>query len=140
MYNAQREDFRKECRVFLNSFSLQSLRAFGRGIGVRQVTIYKKRELVEEAIRLMLGETMQHFGRVGKRAKNNLYDPLLEAGLKKLVDKYEIDWSIFPRNVEQEVLSKEERQQIVENVQIVVNFSDLDENGREKLKEFLKSI
>lgn len=56
MNERERQEFERECAEFLNGFSLNDLRAYGRSLGMKQPTMPKKDALLRQILAILGGE------------------------------------------------------------------------------------
>ena len=79
-------EYKYACIEFLSNFALNSLRSYGRSIGVSNPTKDKKKNvLIEEIVAVLAGEVMpQSPSTRGAPIKNDFIDPKITEGLKQI--------------------------------------------------------
>lgn len=79
-------EFKYMCKQFLEGFSLDKLRAYGREIGVDKPTKDKKKQvLIEEIVAVLAGEVAPQLPSLrGAPVKNDFVDPKIQEGIKRL--------------------------------------------------------
>ncbi len=76
MNNKSRNAFILSCKNFLSAYSLNSLRAYGRSIGVYSPTKLKKPDLIDRIVEILVGAVIPiEQGNQGAPIKNDYFEP-----------------------------------------------------------------
>lgn len=139
------QEYKEACRAFLKKGSLEGLRGYARSIGSQKPTTLAKKALIEEIIALSVGEMKPNRKKSGAPVKNDFVDPKIVEGMENLKKEYEVEPQELEENQEQ-VEERLEQESVLANeeknydVQLVVHFSDLTTEQKEKLSDFIQSL
>lgn len=123
--------FKYSVKVFLDTLSIGSLRAYGREIGVERSAAKKKGELIQDIISVLCGERMPiERSKLGAPVKNDYVDPRIPQEIEQLKKAYDIPLHFGVDAVTQE--DKQKEQTYIERLQ---GFH----NNRESVLEFCDS-
>lgn len=94
----QVEAFKTACAEYLHTRGLESLRCYGRYVGLVKPTGMNKLPLIQEIISVLCGETAPCRTRRGAPVKNNFVDEKFLRTIAQLRQKYldETDFFIYP--------------------------------------------
>ena len=113
MNNKSRNAFVLSCKNFLASYSLNSLRAYGRSIGVYSPTKLKKPVLIERIVEILVGAVFPIAqGNQGAPIKNDYFEPEIPRKIAEfralyLVEEKNVNEPYFdfdPKNMDRNVL------------------------------------
>ena len=82
------EQFKKEATLQMQKYSLASLWAYGRKVGLRVATRMKKDEVIKQTIAVLCGERAPDFTLRGAPRKNDFVPPELIGTMEELMRVY----------------------------------------------------
>ena len=153
--------FKKECAELLQAQSLETLRCYGRFIGMQKPTALSKSALIEGIMATLCGEIPPARNQRGAPIKNHVVNEELIKKIELLKSKYE-NSNVEELNLYQDSLPLEvQNEQPAQNelpiqteqstddnspkntnicFNLHVNFSDLSDEQKEALRAFLKTL
>ena len=146
-------DFKKECTSYLCHKSVEVLRAYGRSIGMQKPTTLNKQDLICAILATICGELPPNRNQKGAPVKNNFLDEHIVDDMERFQEKYGIGTRqnldtqpplTAPCKQELAALSpeivKEVQKESPVTLHLTVDYSNLTDVQKEKLKEFLDCI
>lgn len=82
------EAFKLACQACLSHYSIDTLRAYGRYLGMTKPTLFKKADLIHDIILMLCGELTQERNKRGAPVKNEMVDPKLLEEIEMLKQQY----------------------------------------------------
>ena len=129
------EGFIKEIRVYLQSLSLDNLRCYGRYLQLQAPTKERKKELIEKIIKVLNGELIPQRNNRGAPIKN------AEVSLSILETISIIKMKYLQRETPiQKTVKEQEIEENPKTIQVVIDFSTLNQEQKNKFKKFLNSL
>lgn len=133
MDEKEKMGFKKECEMYLSTASLDSLRAYGRFLQLKDPTKKKKAELIQELVMTLCGEMTPRRSNKGAPIKNDYVEPKILDEIDRLKRKYHAE-------------GNEETEEVVEHtdsnvlLQLVIQPSCLNKKQKQLLNNFLNSL
>lgn len=141
--------FKKECAELLQAQSLETLRCYGRFIGMQKPTTLSKPALIEEIMATICGEIPPSRNQRGAPIKHHWNDQEFIERINLLIAKYENVTTEESALCTDSNLSNIPTEQSTDGnspkntnlyVNLNVNFSDLSDEQKEILRSFLKTL
>ena len=82
------DTFKEACKKYLSTIGIQSLRVYGRYIGVGNSTTLKKDDLIKETVKVLCGERKAKTSKRGAPTKNDTVSPQLLVTIASYKEKY----------------------------------------------------
>ena len=138
-------EYKERCRVFLNTCGIASLRVYGQTVGVPRSTALKKEALIEEIIAIICGEKQPKTRTVGAPLKNthttlDIVDQLVQLENDYKAEKAELQKKEQMENEPPEPVLPSNQIEKIDGMQLVISFSDLNDDQKEKLGAFFQSL
>lgn len=145
--------FKFACEKFLGTLDISSLRVYGRSLGLVRPTAMKKKDLIQEILKALCGESVPQRNNKGAPIKNQYLDNSILEKIEQLKRKYlwvtqaeatpetykaDEDEGQQQGNKPVFLLRMEEKSD--EPVQFVIQFSRLRERQKKLFQNFLESL
>ena len=137
--------FKATASVYFQRWAVKDLREYGRRVGLQTPTALKKDTLINTIIQTMCGELPPARTNLGKPAKPHYLDPDLLIEIELLKKECGLEYhptstnnELNPRQAAKKSTTETENQ--APPVQIVIHFSELSKEQKEKLNEFLNCL
>ena len=122
--------YKMACRNYFQNVSLNSLRSYGRFLGLRSPTTQHKEDLIEDIIKMLCGEMQPERNKQGAPVKENVNMDVIQA-VEQLKGEYRIgEYS--------EVKTQEKTNAVI--VHLDVDIGALNKQQRKKFNDFIESL
>ena len=126
--------FKMECERCLARQGINTLRAYGRSLGMQAPTRLKKGALISEIVGALCGENMPTRNKLGAPIKNDYIKPEIVEEVSRLKELY---FGEEEPKAQEEASASEE---VGVSLRFTVNPSKLNEVQKQRLNEFLNSL
>ncbi len=129
------EGFIEATRIYLQSLSLDNLRCYGRYLQLQAPTKERKKELIEKIIKVLCGKLIPQRNNRGAPVKNAEVSLSILETISMIKIKY-----LQEATPIQEPVKDQETEESPKTIQVVIDFSTLNKEQKNKFKKFLNSL